>query len=315
MNGKSTILAASLSALAVAALCAWGVNWSWTHRDTDKDARQRRKDAGKELRTSSPDKVLSRLRALASERSFRVWFEGRPESAQSPWKFWTLRCGMLTRVPYDAVGQLTEDQFIRFAGDGGAKAPDAARLKELLAFSKELLGMGVLSKSAENSLRERSLDGLFLVGDFDGAVALLENGGVAGRSPGWCKGTAAKLRAHKAMEAGDKKEAIRQLLVFGEFMMSDEQKDFEDCDPTTGLLYSREWVAARNFMRCANMSKEIGDAEAAAKYLSEAKGLFATAREKAREDRKSLEAIEKEMKDANLPVPPVPAAGSKEKAK
>lgn len=316
MSSKSTILAASLSALAVAALCAWGVNWSWTNRDTDALRRGRRKEAAKELRASSPDRVLSRLRALASERSFRVWFEGKPESAQSPWKFWTLRCGMLTRVPYDTVGQLAEDQFIRFAGDGGAKAPDAARLKELLVFSNELLGMGVLSKAAENALRERSLDGLFLVGDFDGAVALLENGGVASRSPGWCKGTAAKLRAHKAMEAGDKKEAIRQLLVFGEFMLSDEQKDFEDCDPTTGLLYSREWVAARNFMRCANMSKEIGDAEAAAKYLAEAKGLFATAHEKARDDKKSLEAIEKEMRDAKVPVPAAaPAANAKEKAK
>lgn len=317
MNSKSTIFAASLALYATAALalCVGAVAWGWRHRDTGELLRKSRKDATRELRACDPSQVVPRLRNLAAEKSFHVWFTGKPESEQSPWRFWTLRCGMRTRVPYDYVGQLAEDQFIRFAGDGGAKPADVQRLKELLAFSDELLGMGVLSKGAENSLRERNLDGLFLTGDFDGAVALLERGGVAGRSPGWCKGTAAKLRAHKAMEAGDRKEAIRQLLVFGEFMLSDEQKDFEDCDPTTGLLYSREWVVARNFMRCAKMSEEVGDGAGAAKYLAEAKRHFATAHEKARDDRKSLEALEREMKDANVPLPAVPAADGKGKAK
>ena len=127
------------------------------------------------------------------------------------------------------------------------------------------------------------------------------------RSPGWCKGTAAKLRAHKAMEAGDKKEALKQLLAFGAFMLSDEQKDFEDCDPTTGIVYSRDWVVARNYMRCAKMSRDLGDARQADAYLADAKRYFATAHEKAKDDQKSLDTLRAEMKEAGCALPALPA--------
>ena len=62
------------------------------------------------------------------------------------------------------------------------------------------------------------------------------------------------------MDAKDHKEAIKQLQGFIDFMLSDEQKDFEDCDPTSGIFYSREWVVARNYMRCFNMATEMKDA-------------------------------------------------------
>ena len=127
------------------------------------------------------------------------------------------------------------------------------------------------------------------------------------RSPGWCKGTAAKLRAHKAMETGDRKEAVKQLLAFGAFMLSDEQKDFEDCDPTTGIVYSRDWVVARNYMRCAKMSRELGDAAQADAYLADAKRYFATAHEKAKDDQKSLDTLRAEMKEAGCALPALPA--------
>ena len=208
--------------------------------------------------------------------------------------------------PADLIGQLVEDQFIRFAGDGGARPADVARLKDLLAFSQKLLDAKMLSEAAENSLRERRLDGFFLSNDFDGAIACLEREGVPSRSPAWCKGTAAKLRAHKAMEAGDKKEAVKQLLVFGDFMLSEEQKDFEDCDPTTGIVYSRAWVVARNYMRCSRMSREIGDAANADAYLAKAKTYFAMAHDKAKDDRKSLESLRDEMKENGLALPALP---------
>ena len=251
--------------------------------------------------------MLPFLEKLAGETAFHTWFVPAADGSASPWRLWTLRCGMLTAVPYDYIGQLTEDQFIRFAGDGGAKPADAARLKELLAFSDRLLKRNVLSEPAANALRERRLDGFFLSGDFDGAIAYLEGEGVPKRSPGWCRGTAAKLRAHKAMAAGDKKEAVKQLLAFGAFMLSDEQKDFEDCDPTTGIVYSRDWVVARNYMRCAKMTRELGDAAQADAYLAEAKRFFATAHEKAKDDQKSLDTLRAEMKEAGCALPALPA--------
>lgn len=287
---KSFLIAAAvvltLSALFVA--CCWRV------RDTAETRREARRATVKELRNTPPEGVLAFMERLAAEKKLHVWFEGDV----SPWKFWTLRIGMLTRVPYDTIAQLTENQFIRFAGDGQKKPADTARLKELLAFSEKL--MPLCSVQGANALRERRLDGFFLSGDYDAAVALLESGAITTRTPLWCKGTAAKLRAHKAMDAGDKKEAVKQLLVFGEFMLSDEQKDFEDCDPTTGVLYSREWVVARNFMRCAKMTEELGDKAKAAAYKAQAKTYFSTALEKAKDEPKSLELIKEEMKTAGL---------------
>ncbi len=283
-------------------LAAGVVSWAWNNRDTAETRRAARKEVSKELRACKPEAVLPFLEKLLAEKSFHTWFTANKDGKTCPWCFWTLRCGSLTRVPHDYIGQLTEDQFIRFAGDGDAKPADVKRLKELLAFSDKLVKMNVLSEAAANALKERRLDGFFLSGDFDGAIAYLEGEGVPKRSPAWCKGTAAKLRAHKAMEAGDKKEAIKQLLVFGEFMLSDEQKDFEDCDPTTGIVYSREWVVARNLMRCSKMSREIDDAANADKYLADAKKHFATALEKAKDDKKSLETLQAEIKADNLSI-------------
>ena len=273
----------------VVAILGGFFSWCYSIRETPESRRAARKAVAKELRETAPEGVLAYLEKLSAEKSFQTAFDGKAPLM-----------AFRTRVPHDFIGQLTEDQFIRFAGDGAAKQTDLVRMKELLAFSAKLLASGDLSDVAANSLRERRLDGYFLTNDFDGAITLLEKEGLPKRSPGWCKGTAAKLRAHKAMSAKDNKEAIKQLLIFGEFMLSDEQKDFEDCDPTTGILYSREWVVARNYMRCSNLSKDLGDTVKVAEYFDLAKKYFSTALEKAKEDEKSLAVLKEEMKSAGL---------------
>ena len=306
MSRKAPLLAGGAAAL-VLVLVAGLVACAWNMRDTNDSRRAARRETGKALRSCAPEAVLAALEKLVAEKSFHTWFVPAADGTESPWRFWSVRCGSITRVPYDYIGQLTEDQFIRFAGDGGAKPADITRLKELLAFSEKLVKSGVLSTAAANALKERRLDGYFLSNDFDGAIRYLETEGAPNRTPAWCKGTAAKLRAHKAMAAKDNKEAVRQLLAFGDFMLSDEQKDFEDCDPTTGIVYSRDWVVARNYMRCAKMSRELGDAANADKYLAEAKKYFVTAHEKAADDQKSLETLREEMKADGLALPALPA--------
>ena len=192
---------------------------------------------------------------------------------------------------------LAEEAFIRLAGDvKSPKADTDRRIKELIDYSAYLLGKDKLSEVAKNSLCERRLDGYFLIGDYDGAVALLEKG-IAGRTPEWCKSTVAKLRAHKAMESGQNEEAIKQLLIFIDYMLSDVMKDFEDSDPANGVVYSREWVAAKNYMRCANLAT---DAKAKADFTEKAKPLYQTALEKAKDDKVSLDELQKEMKSYGL---------------
>ena len=203
----------------------------------------------------------------------------------------------------DFVASICEEQIIRFGGDGTPQnPPNVKAIREMLAYTEALSGAGRLSKGGAEILAERRLDGFFLVNDFDSAIALLEKGGLPNRSPAWCKATAAKLRGHKAMEAKNWPEATKQMLAFIDFMRSDEQKDFEDCDPSTGILYSREWVIARNYLRCAEFSKNSNDSAKAAEYRALAADFFKTALEKAAEDEPSLKTLAKEMKDNGFPV-------------
>ena len=293
-------LIAAVVVLVVIVLAAVGVvKWCWENRDTIESRREARKAVSKELRETPPEGVLAKLEKLASEKSLHVWFEKDAEGKECPCRFWTLRMASQTRVPYDYIGQLTENQIIRFAGNDKDK-PNVQRIKELLAFSEKLLPL--CTKDGAASLTERRLDAFFLVDDYDSAIAMLESGKIKTRTPAWCTGTAAKLRAHKAMAAKDNKEGIQQLLVFINFMLSDEQKDFEDCDPTTGIFYSREWVVARNYMRCFNMATEMGDAAKAAEFKGLAKKNFEIAIKKAteRDDKKSLKPLKEEAKSVGL---------------
>ena len=295
---KKLILSLFVLIVVVGLVGAGVVNWCWKNRDTAETRREARKAVAKELREMPDEGVLPYLSELRDKKSLHVWFQPGPDGQECPCRFWTLRAASQTRVPYDYIGQQTENMIIRFAGNGKDKQTDVTRLKELIAFSETLLPL--CSKEGAISLTERRLDGFFLIGDYDSAISLLESGKITSRTPAWCKGTAAKLRAHKAMDAKDNKEAIKQLQVFIDFMLSDEQKDFEDCDPTTGIFYSREWVVARNYMRCFNMAAEMKDAAKAAEFKELAKKNFSIALQKAKDDQKSLPILKEEAKSVGL---------------
>ena len=219
-------------ALAVVAALAIGCFfWLWSQRLTPEQIRETNKAVRKEFRAAPMDEAASRLRKLTDAHFLTVY---------STKGFPYISVGFDPRVSYDSIGLLTEEAFIRLAGDvKSPKADTDRRINELIEFSAYLLGKDKLSEVAKNSLCERRLDGYFLIGDYDGAVAILEKG-MAGRTPEWCKSTVAKLRAHKAMEAKQHKEAIKQLLIFIDYMLSDVMKDFEDSDPANGVVYSRE---------------------------------------------------------------------------
>ena len=278
---------AVLIILAVA--LAIGVRCLWSIRLTKEQERETNKTVRREFRQAPLDEAAPQLRKLYGERFFTVRFgEAFPY----------ISLGMEPRVPYDFIGQQAENMIIRFAGNGNEAQTDVPRLKELIAYTETLLPL--CTKEGAASLTERRLDGFFLVGDYDSAISLLESGKITSRTPAWCKGTAAKLRAHKAMDAKDNREAIRQLQAFIDFMLSDEQKDFEDCDPTSGIFYSREWVVARNYMRCFNMATEMKDAAKAAEYKELAKKNFSIALKKAKDDQKSLPVLKEEAKSVGL---------------
>lgn len=299
MSGKFKLSLISL--ILVAAALAGMVAWCWNIRLTPDTRRQARKDTAKELRAAQGDGVYEFLDKLARERFFHTWFDNKLPYMHVAWE---------TRVPADYIAQLTEEALLRFAGNGQPGTEDKPRLTKLIAFAEAFLPNCATEASA-NALRDRILDGHFLIDDFDGAIAMLEKG-MPGHDPAWCKSTVAKLRAHRAMERAAqpgldaesvkkaKREAMENFTAFGEYMLSDSMKDFEDCDPTTGVIYSFEWVAAKNFMRSSQLAKEIGDAAKAAELLERAKKYFIPAEKKAKDDKKSLEALKAEMKSYGL---------------
>ena len=258
----------------------------------DRRCRQfARKATVKTFRAICPaqaDAVLPYLQDLADTLTLRLQFDGQLVS---------LPKGAVTALPVDLVGQLTEDAVIRLAGPGAPSPENVKHLKALLDFSEKLLPR--LSEGAQQSLLDRRLDGFFLTGNYDGAIALLDKG-LPSHTPGWCKGTAAKLRYHRLLEVGKKEEALQQLLVFIDFMLSDEQKDFEDCDPTTGIIYSREWVVGKNYVRCWEIARDLKDPAREAEYFKKAKDCYATALQKAKDDPKALAELKKEAKAVGL---------------
>lgn len=280
---------------------AGGVAWCWKIRQTPETRKAARKEVVKEMREAKGDAVAACLQKLASERFFHTWFDNTMPYMHVAWE---------TRVPADFIAQLAEEAFLRFAGNGEKDSEDIPHLRQIMAFAEGFLP-NCTSEMAANALRDRLLDGHFLVHDYDGAIAMLEKG-MPGHDPGWAKATIAKLRAHRALEAAEKpgqdadtvkkakREALENFTIFGEYMLSDAMNNFEDCDPTTGVVYSFDWVAAKNFMRSAQLAREIGDTAKADELAARAKKHYVPALEKAKDDKKSLEVLKAEMKTYGL---------------
>jgi len=297
---RSTKISLTLVVLIAAALAS-AVGWCWKIRQTPESRRQARKEAVKTLRDAKGDEVAAYLHRLADERFFHTWFDDSLPYMHVAWE---------TKIPADMIAQLAEEAFLRFSGNGEPNSEDVPRLRQLMNFANSFLP-NCTSEDAANALRDRLLDAHFLTGDFDGAIAMLEKG-MPGRDPDWTKATAAKLRAHRAMEIASKpgtdaatvkkakQEAIENFVAFGEYMLTPANKDFEDCDPTTGVIYSFEWVAVKNFMRSAVLAREIGDNAKVEELTARAKKYLESARKKAKEDKKSFEVFQAEMKSYGL---------------
>ncbi|MBO7685599.1 MAG: hypothetical protein J6V72_04405 [Kiritimatiellae bacterium] len=258
----------------------------------DRRCRQfARKSTVKTFRAICPaqaDAVLPYLQNLADTLTLRLLYDG---------KLTSLPKGHVTALPVDLVGQLAEDAFIRLAGTSAPSPENIKHLNALLDFTAKLLPR--LSEGAQQSLLDRRLDGFFLTGNYDGAIALLDKG-LPSHTPAWCKGTAAKLRYHRLLAAGQKDAALKQLHIFIDFMQSDEQKDFEDCDPTTGIIYSREWVLGKNYVRCWELARDLKDSTLETEYFKKAKELYAIALKKAKDDPKALAELNKEAQAVGL---------------
>lgn len=260
----------------------------WAIRETPEKARLERRATAQLVRQTPPDGVVTTLVAIAAQRQLRSHMFTR---------FPFVRLTYQRKIPADDVAELTEEAFIRFSGRGHPDENDIRRMRDLLKFSETLSPS--CSPSEALALRERQLDAHFLVKDYDGTIAMLE-AGLAGRSTNWIAGTIAKLRAHKAVDLQQWNEAIKQFGIFGQCLLNESEDEPADCDPATGVVYSREWMVAKNYNRCAGLYAKLLDRPSALRMLNLAKEYYVKALDKAKDDPKSLAVLKAEVKPLGL---------------
>ncbi len=153
------------------------------------------------------------------------------------------------------------------------------------------------NKTTQESVTLRMLDSAFLTDNFDLAVEMLGKG-IPGRDAEWHATTLPKVKAHRALAQNKPLEAIEN---FRQFMNAwQNAKHVDEMDPTTGLVYNREWVLARNAIRIAKIYGAIPDETNQKKVLKEADAFFKVALSKVRPDSKEMTVLTQEIKAAGL---------------
>ena len=82
-----------------------------------------------------------------------------------------------------------------------------AALKDLMVLGERLIPVAA-DEETRNELKTKLLDGCFLLHDYDRALTMLE-AGIPGRDAQWHKTAIVKVKAHRALENKDPREAVR----------------------------------------------------------------------------------------------------------
>jgi len=71
-------------------------------------------------------------------------------------------------------------------------------------------------------------------------------------------------------------------------------------DPSTGLVYNRDWILARNALRIAKLYASLSDEENRKKVMTEAGVYYKAAQDQVKPGSRELTAIQQEIKEAGL---------------
>lgn len=192
----------------------------------------------------------------------------------------------------DRVAMRLLREFFSVAGSGIPGEKERAALAPMLKLME--WASPFCSEAADEQMYARRLDGAFIVGDYDKAQSLMD--GLKGYSDNWKAGAKAKIRAHAALEKGDKAAAVKEFGAFVQTVVADES-DMEEVDPYTGVRWTKNGILARNYKRMAELSAETGDAAAAADYRAKAVEKFKEALKEADDDEEAAEVLKKDAGD------------------
>lgn len=163
-------------------------------------------------------------------------------------------------------------------------------LRETVALARRLRPL--LSEPADlGHLAALEMDGNFLLGDWDGTLAILE-AGLPDHDAAWHQMSITKVKAHKALDAGHLDEAAALFRAFIGMLPDEEQPD-----PTTGVVYTREMLAGMNEKRIGDFYAKGGDAEKSAAAYEAARKWYADAAAKDKLGAATAERIEQLTKE------------------
>ena len=194
----------------------------------------------------------------------------------------------------DARSKTIRSEYYAAAENGSPSDAGKAKLKEVLAEMAELCKW--CSPTEKQLLVERRMDGAFMLGDFDTAIALVDE--LAGYNENWKTGVKAKIRAHVATLKGDKAAAFA---AFADYTASLEKEpdNMEEFDPYNKVNWTKQGLLGRNKKRLAALAEELGNKEDAAKLRKEATEYYKAALVRADEDgeKDTREVLEKDAGD------------------
>jgi hypothetical protein len=193
------------------------------------------------------------------------------------------------KVPAENVAMLLDRYFYEMT-------ENKEIMKKISVLGPKILA-ATQNKIAQESVSLRMLDSAFLTDNFDLAVAMLEKG-VPGKDAEWHATTLPKVKGHLELAKNKPLEAIA---YFRQFMTAwQNAKHVDEMDPTTGLVYNREWVLGRNAIRIAKIYASIPDEANQKKALKEAEEFFKVALTKVNPGSKELTALTQEIKAAGF---------------
>ena len=149
---------------------------------------------------------------------------------------------------------------------GALESGDEKLKKSFVAIGERMLDQP-LSTDERNRVRQNLFNVAFLLEDYDEVIAILEK-----RLPqfeeSWHDMALNKALAHKALKAGNKREAADRFKAF----MDDTATEFTnpEIDPTTGMIYSKEMILGRNARRIGDLLTDIGDKQEARELYKQA---------------------------------------------
>ncbi|MBN1556647.1 MAG: hypothetical protein JW951_00715 [Lentisphaerae bacterium] len=214
---------------------------------------------------------------------------GDPQAVQS--RFASL---VEHRLPPGELTRILDDVFYFVVEKG-----DIATISALLA-DAEKVNARVTSEADRGRLATLLLDASFLIEDFDRALAILE-AGVPDRDESWHAMLIPKVKAHRAMAAGNPEEAVREFRVFME-QVAAVPAGFPD--PLTGDTVSRESILGLNAMRIAELWDEAGDPAKAAAAREEALAYYREALESSEAGSDAYNEIQKKITELEAAAAP-----------